>query len=236
MVDGVMTTKIRTLKIAIYARVNFAPTIFDWQNVPSRFFEMVKSSLATVLTAADLRNFKFQQGSTMDDFVAIFKLFGGPSAISLSADKLSFQFPTVFPSDIEFVLNISQMVHAGFCERFPDLQHSLVRLVTYEDAEVIDPGSNSAYLSRFSIPFSNTVPKEPHLQIQPAGRISVANEVRDQHAICTVEINEIISNALFLQIESEQKLTENDTFENIMDSFTFISQCCLSILDLQRAD
>ena len=234
--DGVKMFKIRSSRITLNVSIKFEPTIFDWQNVPGKFFELIQSALTSIVTTDSLRDFMIQSGNTVGDFEAKFKIYGGPSSITLSADNLSFNFPNLIPTDNQLVLQIIKEVHTSFYEKFNEQSHSLVRIGIYVHAELVDGNSQDDYLSRYSTPYADSVAKDSNWEIQPSGRISIIGKDRSWRATCMVENSELVENALFLQFDLTQEISQKHTFENILDSYRRISYTCMSLLDLQQVN
>lgn len=223
--------KIRSSKVAVHVNFDYSPPIFEWQNVSSRFFEMIESALAPILGASNLNNFLTQPSNSVGDVAARYNIFGGPSSVTLRANQLSVEFPNLLPSDTNLVIEIVRAVYSGFCEKFSERNCSVIRISLHEHAEVID-GNIQEYLSRYSKPFENSKLNEHEFETQPTGRIYVNSNDGNWSALCMVEKSEILENSLFLQLELTLKLNEDDTFDTILNNFNHCLNSCVSILNL----
>ncbi len=224
--------KIRSSNISVNVSFNYSPTIFEWQNVSSRYFEMIESKLVPILGISDLGNFTVQSGNSVGDIVARYDIFGGKNSVSLRANSLSAEFPNLLPGDSELVINIIRAVYSGFRERFSERKCSVTQVRLFDHVKLID-GKSQEYLYRYLKPFQNTKPNELDLEFEPTGRIFVKSIVDNWNAICMVEKSELLENSLFLQIILTLNINEDDNFDTILDSFYRHFNSCVSILDLQ---
>ena len=228
--------KIRSSKITVYVDFDFSPIIFEWHNVPGRFFEMIESALVPILGISNPNNFAVQPSDFIGEVAARYNIFGGSNSVSLLANKLTAEFPNVSPGDTELIIKILGAVYSGFCEKFSERQCSVVRVRLYEHANIIDGSKSMDYLSRYSIPIENSELDELDLEIQPTGRFLVNSNVGGWSAVCMVEISDILKNTLFLEFEPTFNIENDDTFDTILERFNCSFNNCLSILNLQHVD
>ena len=228
-----MMIRTRSSRRSVFGHFDFSPPIFEWQNTPSRFFEMIHTALDPIVPTGSLRDYEVQPSLSLGEVFARFNIIGGENSISLYADRISAEFPVVFPNDTDLILRILQAVHTDFNEKFPEQVYSSVRISLFEHAEVVDGSSLVSYLSRYSVSIENSVQKNLSLKIQPAGRISVVSDDGNRRATCTVEKSEFTENALFVNLEIKISTEEDSTFITILDSYWDIVNTCMSILDLQ---
>lgn len=211
----------------------FSPPIFQWQEVPGRFFEMVHSALGPELIDKNLRNFIVEPANSLGDAVAKFFIFGGPSSVTLAADKLSVELPTIFQNDTELVVKIVEGMYSGFHDKFSECRCSRVRITMYDHAEVTDGNSPTDYLGRFSVPLQSPALNDINVKVQPNPGVSIISEDESWNAACTVESSEVATNALFINLVISLNVSEIEPFHSLLERYKRAGKTCLSILELR---
>ena len=102
---------------AIQVSAEFDAPILDWNGVATRFFSMIQRELANEIQIKPLE-FVERNGNSPGESEAIYRVFGGPSAITLSAEKLLLSFPNLVPSDFELLVKMIKAVDGGFSREF----------------------------------------------------------------------------------------------------------------------
>ena len=188
---------VRAARASAYLRVAFARPMFDWQNTSRQFFEAIYDTLSPMLTVtAD--DFSVRVSNSLNEVAARYDLFGGPSAVVLTAKDLSFEFPDLVPSDYGLAARIAESVEQRLHSEFPECGRSSMRLTLNEHLNVLAPGNADDYLSRYAIPSVESVfAQRPDLQ-QYGAVFSATDAERQWQARCLVERSEALDDALFL--------------------------------------
>ena len=228
--------QVQSANSSIFVNAAFSPPLFEWKGVPAQFFEMVHSALTPNL-AISPRDFSVHIGNSLDDVLAKFNIFGGASAVTLSAERLSIEFPNVSSKEYEFVLHLMSQIDASFSIKFPDRKRTTLQITSFEHADIVSDYTSIAYLEQFSIPSAKRICAENEALHLPSGKFVMSGNDATWRALCSVELSEQVANALFLHFElTLLNLWESDTFDSKMKRFKQISDLCMEALDLEWAN
>ena len=217
-----------TLDIAI------APPFFNWNVVPPKFFEMVHGTLSPkyLITAND---FSVVSGNSLGEVAAKYNIFGGPSSVTLHAERLYMDFSTLFPDDVSIVLDIMEQLYTGFHKTFPDRQCETIQAAVGEHVEIIDGTAVSDYLSRYAIPATHKTSGERNIVFTPGSLFVAVDNDATWRLGCKVEKSELLENGLYLHINiTFLKVAEayGNDFQILLDRYRGIVDACSSTLDL----
>ena len=225
--------KVRSAKSSVVINIGFVSPFFEWQGVSARFFEMIHNALSTkiVINACD---FTAMGENSLGDVVAKYNIFGGPSFVALSAEKLSMEFPNVLSGEYDLAMQIIGPVESSFPNTFPECQYATIQSIFYEHVEVVDGGVAADYLSRYAIPSADKVFGEIGAVHAPNGRFAVVGSDATWRALCSVERSESLENALFLNFDLTLfKVNTSDSFDNKLNRVNAIATACAAALDLE---
>ena len=226
--------QVRSANTSIFVNAAFAPPLFEWQGVAARFFEMVHSALTPSFTV-NPRDFSARTGSSLDEVWARYNIFGGSSAVVLSAEKLSIEFPNVLPTEYEIVLRIIGQMDTSFSVKFPDRQYTSIQATVFEHAQIIAGGSPAEYLYKYAIPSVNKLCEDIGAVQVPSGQFSIMGNDGTWRASCLVEKSEHVQNGLFLHFDiALLSLGQNEPFDSKFGRINNISNACMTSLGLER--
>ena len=210
----------------------FTPPIFDRGEIPARFFDLVYSSL-TQKFMVDLNDLQVLHGNALGDVVAKYKIFGGNSTISMSAGKLSAEFPMAWPSDYLVIEQFLNAIGAGFSEKFPASKFTKVQASVHEHAKIVSGGSASEYLAQFEIPSVNSRFRELGASYIPGARFVIQENEAVWQALCSVEQSLSLADGLFLNYDvTLENIDPNKTLDRQLKQIRTIMGQCESALEL----
>ena len=102
-----------------------------------------------VVTAGD---FSVRASNSLNEVAARYDLFGGPSAVVLTAKDPTFEFPDLMLSDYGLAARIADSVEHRLHSEFPECGRALMRLTLNEHLNVLEPENADGHLSRYAIP------------------------------------------------------------------------------------
>src|SRR5262249_37714434 len=82
---------------------------------------------------------------------ARYNVYGGPSSVSLFADRLTIDFPNLLPNDTPLVGQLLKIVHDSFAAEFEQVSYGRVDMQTASHFEVLPPDTLKEVLGRYQI-------------------------------------------------------------------------------------
>ena len=224
---------IQTERATASVSIALAPPLFDWHNIPKRFFETVYRALTPeIVVSAD--HFSVANSNSLDGVSVSYRIFGGPSVVTLTAEKPVIDFLDLLLKDYPLAARITESIERSFTADCPECEYSWIRISLYEHASIRSGASATEYLRRYSIPSVDHAFGESGEIQSPAGLFSVADRDAKWQARCTVEHSELLENGLFLQ-RDVTILNGNweDGAESAIGQFWPILDACGSALNLE---
>ena len=226
---------VRAARASAYLRVAFARPMFDWQNTSKRFFEAIYDTLSPML-AVTADDFSVRVSNSLNDVAARYDLFGGPSAVVLTAKDLSFEFPDLMLSDYGLAARIAESVEQRLHSEFPECGRALMRLTLNEHLNVLGPGNADGYLSRYAIPSVESAFGEMPGVHQHGAVFSTSDAQRQWRARCLVERSEVLDDGLFLTREvTLLKVDEASAAAGGLALIWEVIDTCAGALDLEMS-
>ena len=186
----------------------------------------------------DMQAENFSQiGSTsLGSVEAKYSIFGGPSSISLSAEKLAVAFPSLLPSEKKLAWEIIGTIGKGFNQQFSGQQYSGIQITVYEHAQIIgtEPAVDD-YLARYAVKPISKISEEANAEYTPAGRFTIVDNDAAWRILYSVERSEVVENALFLysEIIIMNPESDPDAFAGRIGKALDVTATCASTLDLE---
>lgn len=128
----------------------FDRPIFDWTGVMARFFDLILKQVGARVPV-NVNEFSTHAPSKVSDIYARYNVYGGPSSVTLYADKLTIDFPNLSPADIPLVGELLKFVHDGVAAEFTQISYSRVDIQSGTHMEVLPPDSTKDVLDRYQI-------------------------------------------------------------------------------------
>ena len=225
--------KVKSEKSSVFVNIAFRPPLFEWHNVPTRFFEMIYDALTSELVI-NPRDFNVNTSSSLGDVVVRYNVFGGECCVNLSAEKLSMEFPNLLTGEYLLAGQIMQAVESSFPVKFPECQYSSIQYTAYEHATIVDGSSATDYLERYAIQSVERLSKETGGVIELMGRFAITDSDEAWRALCTVERSAVFENALFTHFDvTLTNVVTSDAFKTKLDKLMHVTKKCTSGLDIE---
>ena len=229
-------TSVRMQQCAIHVSVEFAAPLLDWNGVATRFFSMIQRELVNVIQIKPL-DFVERNGNSPGESEAIYRVFGGPSAITLSAEKLLLSFPNLVPSDFELLVKMMKAVDDGFSREFADYELRSIRCSFDGHADIADGNPVADYLDRYRDrdTYAASIFQNYGSAIYSQGtRFSVRDEEGKWVLFCLAEKSESVQNGLFLNLDATiLELGTNDDFDTRLKRVLDLVIVCFNALKLE---
>ena len=225
--------KYKLVRDNIHVQLYFTRPLFKWSDAHVRFFEMLYELLGERLNIQS-SEFSIFPNSTLGEVRAKFSVFGGTSSVSLFADRMAFDFPNLFPSDLPIVHEIMGSVHDGFGKYFPEIEHRRVEIQDYAHLDIGAPEAVDSFLDRYRVgeiakTFGETVLENP------SWKFTVVAQDGSWQSAVTVERSQMQTSALFAaaQISLHKLLTTQSYLEKAQVVFDITSRC-LRVINLEN--
>ena len=166
---------------------------------------------------------------------AQYRVFGGPSTITLSAEKLSLSFPNVRPSDYELLLRIMKSVATGFRKEFRKIDYGSIRCSLNGHAAIVDGSSLSEYFDPHRNPHVEAAIRDLNEVSYSPGIRFAANQANGEWVMVSgAEISAALQDGLFLSVDATLfKLASEEPFDAILDRVLRLVQLCSEALNLE---
>jgi hypothetical protein len=226
------------LRTNLHYQLPFRRPIFDFSNFGAAFFSMIRDGLVGkyVVNASD---FSLRSGNNLGEFQYKYNLFGGAASVTLTAEKLLFDFPNVTPVDGPVIMSVIQTIHDAFPVTFPNLGYDNVEAQAYSHYDVGDVAAVDKLLSRFLLPDVEKRPELGGVIQRPFGRLELTAEDQSWQCSTSIERSLLASTAVFVGSSLiMRKMNENVPFADKIAMGQKITSACLGVLglELKRAD
>lgn len=142
--------KLRPLRFMENYQLAFDRPIFDWTGVMQNFFDLIFKRVGARIPV-NVSEFSTYAPGKLSEMNARYNVYGGPSSVSLFADRLTIDFPNLLPADIPLVGELLKVVHDGFAAEFKQVTYSRVEIKSGAHMEVLPPDSVKDLLARHQI-------------------------------------------------------------------------------------
>ena len=142
--------KLRPLRFMQNVQLTFDRPIFDWTGVTQAFFEMIFTRVGATIPVSTNEFSTFASGK-LNEMYARYNVYGGPSSVSLFADKLTIDFPNLLPGDTPLVGQLLKIVHDGFAAEFKQVSYSRIEMQSGSHLEVLPPDTVKEVLANYQI-------------------------------------------------------------------------------------
>jgi hypothetical protein len=137
---AVSTFKYKSLRETLRIEAIFSRPILEWERTSARFYSMIYEALAAKIPV-NVGDFSVQPGTILSEVRARYGIYGGATSVTLHANKIVFDFPSLIPSDMPIVREVLSSVHDAFPKAFPELDYKTMEVQSYEHlARIIHGG------------------------------------------------------------------------------------------------
>ncbi|MBR1235620.1 hypothetical protein [Bradyrhizobium sp. AUGA SZCCT0182] len=223
----------KVLRESLYVQQYFKGVALEWRELPTRFFKTLYELLGERLNI-QTAELSANPSTQLSEVRARYNIYGGPSTVTLFADRLAFEFPNFTASELTLVYEIMGTIHDRFPAAFPELALGRVEV---QDMSHLDLGSQesvSEFFEPFEIPALASTFSDLPAQFVCAP-IFYANSDDGQWK-CKVEVepSNLTSTAIFGAINAT--MLKPDPSTSYLEKAAFIQQLtqrCLKALDLE---
>lgn len=140
--------KLRPLRFMENYQLSFDRPIFDWTGVMPNFFNLIFKRVGARIPVS-VNEFSAYTSVKLSEVYARYNVYGGPSSVSLFADKLAIDFPNLVPGDIPLVGELLKIIHDGFAAEFTQVSYGRVDIQSGAHLEVLPPDTVKDFLARY---------------------------------------------------------------------------------------
>jgi hypothetical protein len=227
--------EVKPVWTALHVQLVLKQPIMEWQHVPSRFFKLIYEELAGTLPISS-KEFSAVPANQLSEVRAKYAVYGGASSVSLGADALQFDFPSLVAADQPVVQNILSRIHDAFPREFHELSYDKVSLQSHRHLEFVNAKDSPAdYLSQFAPPKTTTELKS--VVVQPGAKFELISE--DQTWTCSVGAERSIPNAraVFVALNVTMNRVDPSTaYQEKAQVVLTIADMCHKLLGLEVMD
>jgi hypothetical protein len=218
----------------LHVQYYFKRPVFRWQELPVRFFEMVYEALGTRLNIQP-SELTINPTHSLGEARARYTIYGGASSVSLLADRISFDFPNLLPSDTSLVLEIMSTLHDAFPKAFPEVEQGRIEVQDYAHLDIGTQEAVNEFLNGYRIAAVEAAFGEDFPIISmPSVRYAVVAQDASWKSVVSAEPSQLATTALFgsvvttlLKVSPEQTYLEKAAFVQS------ITNRCLAALNLE---
>ena len=228
--------KFQPLRFMQQIQLIFDRPIFDWTGVMQKFFDMVFRSVGKRIPVV-VNEFSTHVPGRVSEIYARYNVYGGPSSISLFADKLSFDFPNLLPADIPLVRELLRVVHDDFAAEFTQVSYGRVDIQGGSHLEILAPDTVKNFLDQYQIKSVEKIFGEVGAITEPAIRFSAKNS--NPPWTYALMIEQSLLHAAAVYVHSNLSLTNGamvPTFEEKMRLVNHIGSLTQSAFGAEQAD
>lgn len=227
-------TTVRPHNSFIRAGAVFKVPILSWTSeVPARFFRAVYGALNEILYIQP-SDFVAPGGLSLGDCSAELRIFGGNSTLTLKANGVIADFPSITPDRIPFVNSVIFQGYEALRAEFSELEVRSIESNAGHHLEIVGDGSVQEVLAgdRNSA-LERRVRKSKDLVFEPAARFRLVSKEGKWNCKVTLEKSEVVNDGIFLYREIiASDLSDCETTQQQFELIEHIDQTVLTLTDL----
>ena len=219
----------------VHVQLYFKRPLFKWNDVHTRFFEMIYDLLGQRLNVQP-SEFSTVPTNTLGEARAKFNVYGGTSSVSLLADRIAFDFPSLFPSDLPIVHEIMGTIHDRFRDHFSEIEQGKVEVQDYAHLDIGSQEAVSTFLNKFQVQ-GVAAAFGPDVRNIPAAKFTVISEDGSWQSAITIERSQMQTSALFAAAQiSLYKFSPTQSYLEKAGVVFDITKRCLVAVNLENED
>ena len=224
-------TAFRSNSFSIHARAVFKIPLLSWTaEVPSRFFRAIYGALGEMLyiQPSDL---VASAGGSLADCSAGLRIFGGNSTLTLKANGVFVEFPSVMPDRIEFVNSVISQSYQALRTEFSELEVRSIEANAGHHIEIAGGGKAQDILAAGSqMELQKRAQKLRDAVVEPGMRFRLVDKNGKWNSRVTVEKSELVESGVF--ILREIIISDLSDCETTQQQFDLIDRIDLMALEL----
>ena len=227
--------KYRPLRSTQQVELFFERPIFDWTGVMPKFFGMIFTGVGAKIPV-NSKEFSAVTSANVGEVQGRYNIYGGPSSISIFADRLSIDFPVLSTSDYPLVIDLLKTIHDGFASEFSNYPVRRMQSSSTDHIELLPPNTVTEFLARHRLPsLGETFGAEAI--IEPGIKFSVKGTTVAWEYAVTAEQSLFHAAALFVTHTLKlNDITKLPTFEDKVALGIHVEGLTLKALGLERTD
>jgi hypothetical protein len=231
----VNAAKYRSLRETLHVQLFFHRPIFDWTGVIPKFFKMIFTVVGAKIPVHP-KEFSAVASNNAGEVQGRYNVYGGASAISIFADRLSADFPLLTPVDYPLVRTLLETVHDSFTSEFSDVPVAKVEYSSADHIEILLPHTVKEFLDAHRCLAIEDAFKDEAVY-QPGIKFSLKGTTQPWEYSVLAEQSLLHAAGLFVS----HSLVLNDvaklpTFREKVELGYHVEQMALKALKLERAD
>jgi hypothetical protein len=228
--------KYKVVREFVHVQQYFDGFALEWRELPARFFRELYDALGQRLNIQPVE-LSANAGTQLSEVRARYSIYGGPSAVTLMADRIAFDFPNITVSDLALVYEIMGSIHDRFPNAFPELKLGRVEVQGMSHLDVGSQENVNAFFERFKIPTLSDAFNDLPAQIICGPKFHITSEDGKWKCNVVAEPSQVSSTAIFAVINST--LIKSEPTAKYLDKAGVINnlaQRCLNALNLEIDD
>ena len=219
-------------EIDVYA--SFASPMLDWSGVPGRYFGLIHDALSGDFQVNAI-DFSDRTGVSPGTSEAVYRVLGGQSEITLSANRLSARFSRLKAGDVEVVLRIMEAVDRSFGQVFPSCEIQSVRCALNAHALILDGASVASFLDPYRNPrIDSLLSRLEGVSYGPSIKFSARSRTENWTLFCVAEQSELIADGLFLGLDVTLPIVRaTDSFGHRLQRVSYLVELCTQALEIE---
>jgi hypothetical protein len=228
--------KLRPLRFIQNFQLAFDQPIFDWTGVMQSFFDMIFKQVGARIPVT-VNEFSTFASGKLSEMYARYSVYGGPSSVSLFADKLTIDFPNLLPGDIPLVGQLLKIVHDGFAAEFKQVFYSRVDMQSGSHLEVLPPDTVKDVLASYQIKSVEDVFREAGAITEPGIKFAAKNSNPPWTYSLMVEQSLLNASALYAHASVSLRDAKTvPTFEDKIGLIAHIGGLALKAFGAEQTD
>jgi hypothetical protein len=231
----VANVRFKVVRENVHVQLYFKRPLFNWNEVHTRFFEMIYDLLGQRLNVQP-SEFSTNPTNTLGEARAKYNVYGGGSSVSLLADRIAFEFPSLAPTELPIVHEIMGKVHDGFRDHFSEIEQGRVEVQDYAHLDIGSQEAVNTFLNRFQVQGVAEAFGSGVINV-PSAKFTVISEDGSWQSAITVERSQMQTSALFGATQlSLHKFTPTQSYLEKAGVVFDITKRCLLAVGLENED
>lgn len=226
------TFKYKVFREYLHVQQHFHGIALGWRDLPQNFFKALYSSLGTRLNI-QTSELSGNAGNRLSEMYARYNIYGGPSTVSLFADRVAFEFPNITSADLALIYEIMGTVHDFIPTSFPELRLAHVEVQDFCHFDLGTQEQVGTFFQRFQFqPLCDAFGDLPS-QFTFGPKFEIASEDGRFRCKVFVEPSSVSSTAIFGSIITTLSMPAPANFPEKTEIIEGLTRRCLSGLGLE---
>jgi hypothetical protein len=189
--------RIKPLRQSFSVRFMFARPILSWEGVGKRFMTALYDSISPKIPIQP-NEILMNNGPALSDIWIKYSIYGGASSITLSADRVTLDFPSITSADLPIALDILRTGHDTLPKTLHEQGCDRIEAQTVEHLDLITPGDIDRFLERFRLPVLDAAFKEAAATQLPSVKFGLVSDRENWQYTLMAERSLLSATAIFV--------------------------------------